>query len=1568
MPKNAKGFKITDKIDDVLAFVGNATVTVDGTAAGTAAVDTDDTQLLVVTFTEDEVKNNAEKEIVVTFKAKINVDDTALVTAYPDRTVPNKASYVITNLNDEELDPKDSEEVTVTPPTPNPDEPEIEKKVNDKEHEDLGTIDEEFTYTINTTMPKNAKGFKITDEIDAVLAFVGEVKVTVGEGEEAVDLSSAATKNGQTLTVTFTEEQVKANEGKAVVVTFDAKINVDDAALVAKYTDRTVPNTASYTITNLKDEELDPKESEEVTVTPPTPTPDEPEIEKLVNDKEHEDLGAIGEVFTYTINTTMPKNAKGFKITDEIDAVLAFVGEVKVTVGEGEEAVDLSSAATKNGQTLTVTFTEEQVKANEGKAVVVTFDAKINVDDAALVAKYTDRTVPNTASYTITNLKDEELDPKESEEVTVTPPTPETPVGSVVVRYVDTEGNNIIPAEQDGFSPVKTDVETGTEYTTEQKDIPGYEFVKVNTPDDEYDFDGDDTPSGTVEEGTKKVTYIYKLIEKKPVKKVNKADHADLVVRNEEFTYTISQFVPANAVKIGFVDVLEDVLKVVGVPTIDANGADIRVDKQTVTADITGEAYVKALRGKTVTLTIRAKIREGTDLSKYTDETVPNEATVKINDNGQTTNVVTVKPPVPVGSVVVRHVDTDGKEIRTWDVVKENVNEGTEYTTTPLNEEDIPGYVFIKVNTPDDEYDFEGDDAPNGTVVRDKTTKVTYIYEKIREPEKRINGSKNLVTLADRDEIFTYSISQKLPMAVSEVTFTDTLEDVLQVVGYDTTDGDAIYKVSIKSNGNAQTITAYTDNAGVDAGKVVTFTFRAKIRDDVSDEYIVEKYGEDKIIPNEAKVTIGNYGQGTNIVNVTPPGKEEPPVGSVVVRYITENGEYLEADKETGWLPVVTDKPGGTSYDTEKKTFEGYTFLKMADNSAAAKGVTVNDTTLEVTYVYAPVGSVQVRHVTLDEKGEVDEVLKDWEYAQKDKPGGTRYTTYKENFDGYHFIKMKDDSAGSKGVVVSGETLYVTYVYDVNPVETGSVKVHYITDKGKVLEDWSFVKEDQPDGTSYTTEQKDFSGYTFVEIPDYSADASGSVKSGETLEVTYVYQPVGSVKVRYITKDGKILDGWRFVQENKPDGTEYTTEQRDFPGYTFIEVPDYSAETNGNVKSGETLEVTYVYQPAGSVKVHYITEDGKVLEDWSFVQENAAEGTSYTTEQKGFEGYEFVEVPAYSAAVNGSVKAFDILEVTYVYRPARKNVEFSKTDFVTGDELAGATLSILDATGTKVLHTWTTVKDETGKVNTHFVPLEPGDYILREDLAPVGYDKATDVKFTVTNDGVAQKVGMVDTSHSVHDYTSFDVTIDKKWVDHTGTETGWPEGVDKITVKLQYLDKEKGWTDFKDGDKLVTLDITKGNKGTFPEIPAMIDGEMASYRVVELTKVDGYTSLLLSEDGTPVGSVADLKKGEFDMELINKKNPPKTTPAPDPTPDPTPDQKPETGTSTGTSTTPATRTTVNTPSVPVNGGRVITTPSAATVSKATGTGDNNSMVLWIVLAAAAAAAGAAVAVRSRRKD
>lgn len=84
-------------------------------------------------------------------------------------------------------------------------------------------------------------------------------------------------------------------------------------------------------------------------------------------------------------------------------------------------------------------------------------------------------------------------------------------------------------------------------------------------------------------------------------------------------------------------------------------------------------------------------------------------------------------------------------------------------------------------------------------------------------------------------------------------------------------------------------------------------------------------------------------------------------------------------------------------------------------------------------------------------------------------------------------------------------------------------------------------------------------------------------------------------------------------------------------------------------------------------------------------------------------------------------------------------VEFSKKSITGEDELVGAKLTVLDENN-KVIDTWTSTT-ETHKIEG----LEAGKtFILREEISPEGFVKATDVQFTVENTNEIQKVEMVD--------------------------------------------------------------------------------------------------------------------------------------------------------------------------------------------------------------------------------
>lgn len=84
-------------------------------------------------------------------------------------------------------------------------------------------------------------------------------------------------------------------------------------------------------------------------------------------------------------------------------------------------------------------------------------------------------------------------------------------------------------------------------------------------------------------------------------------------------------------------------------------------------------------------------------------------------------------------------------------------------------------------------------------------------------------------------------------------------------------------------------------------------------------------------------------------------------------------------------------------------------------------------------------------------------------------------------------------------------------------------------------------------------------------------------------------------------------------------------------------------------------------------------------------------------------------------------------------------VEFSKQDITGQKELVDAVLTVIDEND-KVIDTWTST-EETHKIEGLVVG---NIYTLREEIAPNGYVKATEIKFTIKNTAEVQKVTMID--------------------------------------------------------------------------------------------------------------------------------------------------------------------------------------------------------------------------------
>ena len=342
----------------------------------------------------------------------------------------------------------------------------------------------------------------------------------------------------------------------------------------------------------------------------------------------------------------------------------------------------------------------------------------------------------------------------------------------------------------------------------------------------------------------------------------------------------------------------------------------------------------------------------------------------------------------------------------------------------------------------------------------------------------------------------------------------------------------------------------------------------------------------------------------------------------------------------------------------------------MKDGSASAEGTVQSGKTLDVIYVYAPNGSVEVVHKI---KG-TNTIIEGPTAVKTNVAPGTPYTTSPKSdpvvFNGtkYYNGTLASGSAPAEGLVQSGTTLTVVYEYEPG----GSVDVvHKIKGTNTIIDGPTDVLVDVAPGTPYSTSPKsepvvhDGKNYYAGTISSDSAAASGTIQAGTTLHVIYEYIPGGNVIVEHRIKGTTtVIDGPSNVKVDAKPGTSYETAPKDDPveyngiNYYHGTVATESAAANGTVESGKTLKVIYEYEPSGSVIVKHITKDTQeVIEGPTEVLTDVEPGIGYTTAPKSgtvvFNGKNYYHgtITSSSAAAEGTVQAGKTLEVIYEYEP-----------------------------------------------------------------------------------------------------------------------------------------------------------------------------------------------------------------------------------------------------------------------------------------------------------------------------
>ena len=362
--------------------------------------------------------------------------------------------------------------------------------------------------------------------------------------------------------------------------------------------------------------------------------------------------------------------------------------------------------------------------------------------------------------------------------------------------------------------------------------------------------------------------------------------------------------------------------------------------------------------------------------------------------------------------------------------------------------------------------------------------------------------------------------------------------------------------------------------------------------------------------------------------------------------------------------------------------------------------------------------------------------------------------------DGYtqntQYVEIKvDKNTAYQMDSVSGDAI-ITVTYENHPVK-GKLVIHK---SGETLKSFKkdFVYEEA------SLEGAEFEIYAAEDIftPDHQVDEQGNrhvIYAKDTLVKTVTTNKNGEAVIKdlplgkYRVKETKAPAGFVLNPDSqevafiyKDQNTPEIEEKLEFSNErqkVELSVEKQDAET-GKALKGATFGL-YNKEAISSGDKVIVKADTLLQEITSNEKGKAAFtldlplGRYYVKELQAPAGYvSSDEILEFDATYQGQdVKTIKLKSVKK-NRPT--TVEVPKADITTGTELDGASMSVLDKDG-NVIDSWTSVKDSPHVIKR----LQVGKtYILREELAPYGYLRATDVEFTISDTAEVQKVKMED--------------------------------------------------------------------------------------------------------------------------------------------------------------------------------------------------------------------------------
>ena len=717
-----------------------------------------------------------------------------------------------------------------------------------------------------------------------------------------------------------TEQETKVQKGTIVVkyqTTTGEQLQEDDKTTgLIKTTKKTVApkeitkDKITYKLVKLLDNETEKsfEEEDEASVSYQATYQEKTTTVKYIYYKQTADItnDKIEKTGTEKITSSNEKVSYQINYNAQIDH---YIGHITTKVVdtlpyEIDESNSNLNGGTYDATTKTITWKEEKdINTYKDGVYKVEFKKEIEVTFKNLDNTEVKMTNKVDGSITTDINQSEEKHDKHDTEIDIK--------GTVIAKYLDTLGNEIA-------DPIPTKGKVGNDYTTSQKDIEGYVFVR-----------SEGNVTGKYIEGELVVKYIYyKQSGETTETKVTKTGTNEITKTTDPVEYKVQyQTTVKEYIGVAEVTIVDTLPYEIDESNSNLNGGKYDATAKTITW-VEKIAIDTNENPESGAINIVKNIKVVYQGISSTTREIENKVSATIKTTSETDPVEdTSKTTVSVkGTVIAHYQDTEGNELAKDEPYTDLV--GNSYQTKAKT---IPGYKLVET---------KGNET--GTY-QDEQQEVTYIYYKstgeITENTLKKDG---IIKITSANQFIPYKISQNIKIENYIGTATITIVDILPAE-IDITESDLQGGIYNKEDKTitwiiSQEVNTYEDlNSGIiNFAREITLKFKdldptaSELTNKVKSTLKTENNTDEKEDEHTSEVDIK---------------------GKVIVRYIDEDGNQLLEEK------TLTGKIG-KSYETKEETIDGYVLIKV-DGDRAGK---YQEDDIIVTYIYTPAstGDIEV--------------------------------------------------------------------------------------------------------------------------------------------------------------------------------------------------------------------------------------------------------------------------------------------------------------------------------------------------------------------------------------------------------------------------------------------------------------------------------------------------------------------------------------------------------------------------------------------------------------------------------